>query len=141
MRVIRGNPHSALRIAWPTVPEMEESERLLRKHPLGGLLPGVFAMMDGARFPCADYLDTDTQNAFYEGYVSSVEVTGILVFTFDGVLVHAGLNYAGSWHDSRVTNHSGFFSSCLTDANTHIGKAVLCDSAFAGTRARPAGRS
>lgn len=98
---------------------------------MGDFYPWVFAIMDGARLSCADYEDIDVRNAFYEGYTCLVEVTCVLVFIFDGCLIHAALSFPGSWHGSRMAHESGFVPAGLNDENTLVGRAVLCGSAFA----------
>jgi len=57
--------------------------------------------------PCADYIDTDLQNAFFEGFTQGVEVTNLFVWNFYGELIHAAINYPGSWHDSKLAGASG----------------------------------
>lgn len=54
----------------------------------------------------------------------------MLSFTLDGCLIHAGLNFSGSWHDSRLAYKTGFLLICLNGDNKSIGPAVLCDSVF-----------
>lgn len=118
-------------VAWPTVQEMDQSYNLLKMNRENGkLLPDVFGVMDGGRFPCADYSNKDVQNAYYEGYTGNVEVTNIFVFNFYGEIIHAGVNYPGSWHDSKVVVASGLLLDRLSDEKTPRGKAILGDSAF-----------
>lgn len=118
------------KVKWPSVQEMQESNQLLmdtREH--GHLLRGVFAVVDGGRMPCADYTDPNIQNAYYEGYTCCVEITNLFVYNFKGEIIHAGLNYPGSWHDSILAFRSG-----LVNPKLHIwtpcGFAILADSAF-----------
>ena len=64
---------------------MEASSRLLQENRENGrLLNGVFVVMDGGWMPCADYVDVDTQNAYYEGYTGNVEVTNLFVWNLYG---------------------------------------------------------
>lgn len=131
LRVLRDKTVPEFRVAWPTVAEMDASYKLLRcNRPNGCLLPDVFGVVDGGRMLCADYSDADLQNAYYEGYTGNVEVTNIFVFNFFGEIIHAGINYPGSWHDSKVVLASGLLLDSLSDAKTPRGRAILGDSAF-----------
>lgn len=42
---------------------------------------------------CADYTDVDTQNKYYEGCTTSVEITNLLVYKLE--LINAGINFTG----------------------------------------------
>lgn len=119
------------RITWPTVEEMKESTQLLQENrEFGHLLKGVFAVVDGGRMPCADYNDPDLQNAYYEGYTCSVEVTNLFVFNFMGELIHAAINYPASWHDDKLAYASGVLYPKLEDEMTPPGFSIFGDSAF-----------
>lgn len=136
MRIVKNKRHDALSIKWPSHTEMKESSELLKLNRENGqYLNNVFGVVDGGRMPCADYTDVDMQNAYYEGYTTNVEVTNLLVYNFKGELIHAALNFPGSWHDSRVANMSGFIYPLLyEDDITPPGMAILCDSAFLSGR-------
>lgn len=91
----------------------------------------MLEVLDGGRFPCSDYINCDIQNSYYEGYTTSVEVTNLFVYNFKGDLIHAALNFPGSWHDSRVAHFSGLiYPKLYDDELTPKGMAVLCDSSF-----------
>lgn len=70
------------------------------------------------------------QNAYYEGYACSVEVTNLFVFTFKGELIHDPVYYPGSLHDNKLTYLSVFIYPKLWDDMTSPGYAILGDSAF-----------
>lgn len=140
LRMIIQKAHPDMRLEWPTEIEMKASAALLKNRPNGHLLPNVFAVMDGGRLLCADYINTDIQNAYYEGYTGNVEVTNLLVYSFDGCLIHAALNFPGSWHDSRLANQSGLMNDLLSDEKTPVGMAILCDSAFMAATAKTGGK-
>lgn len=126
--------HPDLRIEWPSESEMKESAELLSKNRRNGsLLQKIFGVLDGGRLPCADYTDSDVQNAFYEGYTTSVEVTNLFAFNFKGELIHAAVNFPGSYHDSRLANNSGLINPLLQE-KTPRGYAILCDSAFTASK-------
>jgi len=118
-------------IRWPTVEEMRASAALLqRNRELGRLLKGVFSITDGARMPCAIHGDPFLENAYFEGYTQLHEATNVFVWNFFGEVIHAGINFPGSWHDSKVAAHSGLYHPKLDDAMTPPGFAILADSAF-----------
>lgn len=119
------------RVAWPSVQEMNESANLLRNNRKNGkVLKNVFGVIDGGRMLCADYEHPDLQNAYYEGYTGNVEVTCMFVFNFFGEIIHAGVNYPGSWHDKKVVIASDMLLDRLSDAKTPVGYVILGDSAF-----------
>jgi len=118
-------------VRWPTVAKMRSSAALLEQNrPLGGILKGIFAITDGARMPCAVQNDTDLQNAYWEGFTQGHEATNVYVWNFFGEIIHAAINFPGSWHDSKVSSASGFYFPKLHDDMTPPGFAVLADSAF-----------
>lgn len=130
-QLCRRNVVPEMKVTWPTRLEMVRSSELLSCHRgYNDVLKGVFAIMDGGRLPCADYCDPDTQNAYYEGYTTNIEVTNLLVFDFFGQIIHAGVNFPGSWHDARVAIQSGLYYPKLSNEFTPNGFAILCDSAF-----------
>ena len=67
------------------------------------------------------------------------EVANLFVRDFKGDCIHAGLNYPGSWHDSRLAASSGLYSPMLTDY-TQAGFAILSDSDFPRTAAELEGK-
>lgn len=77
-----------------------------------------------------DYDDRDLQNAYYEEYIFSVEVTNLFVYNFRGELMHAEINYPGSWHDKKLAYASAVLFLNLGDDMTPHGYAILGDSAF-----------
>lgn len=130
-RTLKRRDQRAFRVEWPDHNEMQESAQLLQDNrPNGALLRGVFGVIDGGRFPCADYVDNDVQNAFYEGYTCTVNVTNLLVYNFKGEIIHAAVNYPGTCHDSKLASLSGLVYPRLDDVMTPPGFALLGDSAF-----------
>ena len=131
LRVVNKRKHRDFEIRWPTVDEMKLSAELLWKsRPQWHLLRGVFGVVDGGRMPCAHYVDPELQNAFFEGFTQNEEVTNLLVFNFFGELIHAAVNFPGSWHDNRLASASGLYWPMLFDEMTPPGYAILGDSAF-----------
>lgn len=109
----------------------DSSKRLKENRPNGQVLSYIFGVFEGVRPLCADYTDSDIRNINYEVYTTSVEVTSLLAFNFRGELIHAALNYLGSWHDAKVSHSSGLiYPSFHDDQITPLGYAILCDSAL-----------
>lgn len=119
---------------------MEESSNLLQKNrKYGPLLRGFFGLTDGWRMRCIKYTYKVLQNAYWEGYTQSDEITNLFVWDFKGQLIHAGINFPGSWHDSRVAVASGLYYPRLS-FQTPTGFALLADSAFPRANAVVEGR-
>ena len=107
-KVIEGNECKYFAVKWPDEDQMRHSASILeqnRNHD--GLLNGVFAVMDGGRMLCSRNGDPNIQNAYWEGFSQSREVTNLFVWDFKGELIFAAVNYPGSWLDSRVAAASG----------------------------------
>ena len=131
LHVVKRKSRKEFEIRWPTVEEMKASSALLERNRVyRPFLKGVFAVTDGGRMPCADYTDTNLQNAYFEGYTQNVEVTNLFVWNFFGEIVHAAVNYPGSWHDTKLAGVSGLYDPKLSDEITPPGFAILGDSAF-----------
>ena len=116
------------------------ADSLLMSRSDGYLLEGVFAICDRGRFPCADFTDLELQNAYLEGYTQKVEVTNLFVWNFYGEIIHAAMNFPGSWHDSRLAYISGLIHDKLSDKMMPPGFAILCDSAFVKDTKRTNGK-
>ncbi|DAZ96556.1 TPA: hypothetical protein N0F65_011233 [Lagenidium giganteum] len=72
---------------------------------------------------------SDLQNAYYNGWLHSVLVTGTLCFDADGTIVWAKHNCPGSWNDGDISLE---FCHCLLDVTKcpNQGLGVVSDSAF-----------
>lgn len=46
--------------------------------------------------PCAEYSDSNIQNAYFEGFTQGTEETNLLVRNFASEIIHAGIKYPGS---------------------------------------------
>lgn len=83
---------------------------------------------------CADFQNLDLHNAYFEGYKKQVEVTNLFLWNFKGELIHAAMNFSGSWHDSILATVSGLYHGpyhyCLSDESTPAQMAFLAHSAF-----------
>lgn len=79
-RVVRKPANLEFAVTWPTESEMLSSAGLLETNrPLGPVLRGIFAVMDGGRMPCVSYTDPDLQNACWESFTQAEEVTKLFV--------------------------------------------------------------
>jgi len=131
LQVVTDRSNVDFTIRWPTELEMKASSDLLvHNQDLGGLLSGCFGILDGGRMPCATSGDTDVQNAYWEGFTQAHEVTNLFVFNFFGEIIHAGINFPGSWHDSKVAATSGLYFPKLGDGMPPKGYCLLGNSAF-----------
>jgi len=130
-RVVKKKDRHEFAIRWPTPTEMQSSASILeKKRKFGPLLKSVFAVTDGGRMACADYTDPDLQNAYFEGFTQNVEVTNLFVWDFRGEIIHAALNFPGSWHDTKLAGVSGLYYPKLSDELTPPGFAIHGDSAL-----------
>lgn len=103
LNVLRDKSVPELGVKWPKLEEMEDLHRPSKFNRLNGpLLPNVSALIDGARMTCADYKNSNLQNAFYEGYAGNTEIKKIFVFKSQGTLIHAAVNVPTFWHESKV---------------------------------------
>lgn len=66
-------------------------------------------------------------------------VTNILEYNFKGEIIHGGINYLGSYHESKLASCSGLSMPRLSD-ETPEGMTVLRDSAFAVQSKATAGK-
>lgn len=58
-----------------------------------------------------------------------MEVTNLFVHKFRGELIHAAINYSGSWHDKKLGYVSGLLYPNLNDEVTPRGYEILGYSA------------
>lgn len=89
---------------WPIPEEMRESYTLQTNREEGYLSREVFAVVDGERLPCEAHKDPDLQNAYYEGYTSTVEITNLLVYNFkkSTFMLRSTIPVAGMIADYRL---------------------------------------
>ena len=88
--------------------------------------------MDFGLILCPSYVQPDLQNVYWEGFTQAYEVSKLSVWSFSSELIHAGINFPESWHDSRIASASGLYYPRLI-AQTQPGFAILADSAFPRT--------
>lgn len=52
------------------------------------------------------------------------------MYSLDGFIIHAVLNYPGSWNDRRVTNDCRLIKDHIMEKNATKGMDIICDSSF-----------
>lgn len=91
------------RIQYPNAEEMLQfSRQIKQRHP--ELPCDIFGFMDGVFFPMFNHENPQMQNRYYNGWKGVASATNILVFTPDGCICFAVLNYPGSAHDVKVAD-------------------------------------
>jgi hypothetical protein len=118
------------RIAWPNAEEMRAYSDIIKAHEPG--ISNVFGFVDGVYFRCDDPADSDTQNAYYNGWKSCCSITNVLVFAPDGTIIWACYNMPGSWHDAVLARH--LFNKLLNPMETPSPYCLIADSAFPSTK-------
>ena len=78
--------------------------------------------------PCTRIRHINVQNAYEEGHTHAQEITNLFVWNFKGELIHAAVNYPGSWHNSRLAASSELYTPLLGHHTPH-GYTVLAGSA------------
>lgn len=84
-------------------------------------MKGIFAVTDRGRMPCADYMDTNRQNAYFNGFRQRVEVTNLFVFILFGELSHAAVHYHAFSHDTKLETVPELYFPKLSDELTTPG--------------------
>lgn len=109
--------------AWPSDAEkVEFAAKIAAREPL---ITNAIGFVDGLalRISCSD--DIDEQNAYYNGWHGDTYVNNILVFSPNGKVIFAVLNYFGSWHHAKVAET---LYNSIIDYETKY--AIIADSAF-----------
>lgn len=132
LSIVKQKRNDQINVNWTNEAEMKASNNnFVQKIPNGNLMKSSFAVADGRRLPLPDYTDAYMQNAFHEGYTGNVEVPNLLVFNFFGDVIHAVLNFPGSWYgyENKLASMSGLLFPKLDDSMTPPGYAILRYSA------------
>ena len=113
------------RIEWSDEKSMTEfATQIKERHPY--LPDRVFGFMDGVYFPCENNPDPQVQNRYYNGWKGGPTVTNILVFTPDGCISYAVLNFPGSINDNKLARRVYE----MLEYHTTSDFKILADSAF-----------
>ena len=101
--VVKRKTRSEFEVRWRTVAEMNSYTNLLTSNrKFGKYLHGLLAVTDVERMLCADFIDPELQNAYFEGFTQNIEVTNLFAWNVHGELIHAAINFPGTWHDSKL---------------------------------------
>jgi hypothetical protein len=114
------------RVRWPTFAQQALwAEKVQAKEPM---VRGRWGFIDGKNYHVQEPSATDLQNAFYNGWLHTVFVTGTVAFGVDGCIVWMKHNIVGSWNDG---DNSREFQEKIMDPTKNLpGHGVLSDSAF-----------
>ncbi|OWY94906.1 LOW QUALITY PROTEIN: hypothetical protein PHMEG_00035234 [Phytophthora megakarya] len=67
------------------------------------LLKGCFCVADGKNYPVQAPTHSNLQSAYYNGWLHSVKVTGVLCYGFVGTSICGKHNFPGSWNDGEMS--------------------------------------
>lgn len=110
---------------------MDAPSKLLAENGLNGRrLKGIFGVVDGGRMLCADFIDSNIQNAYYTGYTCEVELTNLFVFKVHVKVIHKAINNPGSSYDSKISHLSNLMTKKFIDAMTPPWYAIIGGSEF-----------
>ncbi|OWZ01523.1 hypothetical protein PHMEG_00027068 [Phytophthora megakarya] len=113
-------------VEWPSKEmQAEWADQVTQKE---NLLKGCFCVADGKNYPVQAPTHSDLQNAYYNGWLHSVKVTGVLCYGFDGTLIWGKHNFPGSWNDGEMSRQ---LQRVLADPVKTMDKGCCAtDSAF-----------
>lgn len=130
-RICLANIFLALWVFWLPMDKTKESAALLENNcPTGSKLCTISALVDGTCLRCANYINSDIQSEYWEGYKRSVKVTNKLVYNFKEEIIHDVMNYSGCLHDSKLTHLTGLILPKLSEVMKQPGMNILGDSTF-----------
>ncbi|KAG9408330.1 hypothetical protein AC1031_021571 [Aphanomyces cochlioides] len=90
--------------------------------------PKIAFFLDGKNYDVQEPTSSDIQNAYYNGWLHSTYVTGVLLYGVDGTLVWGHHNFPGSWNDGEMSKP---LQEMLQQPGVLApGVAVAADSAF-----------
>ncbi|OWZ14742.1 hypothetical protein PHMEG_00011723 [Phytophthora megakarya] len=116
----------AARICWPSFSDQEQwASSVQMKEPL---IRGCFCVADGKNYAVHAPTASDLQNAYFNGWLHAVKVTGVLCYGFDGTLIWGRHNFPGSWNDGEMSRR---LQARLADSSKTLeGFCCATDSAF-----------
>ncbi|KAF4135119.1 DDE superfamily endonuclease, partial [Phytophthora infestans] len=92
------------------------------------LVRGCFCVADGKNYAVQEPSASDLQNAYFNGWLHSVKVTGVLCYGFDGTLIWGRHNHPGSWNDGEMSRNLQY--RLADTSKTMDGGCCATDSAF-----------
>lgn len=117
--IVKGlRTEAAAAIRFPDQPTMVRLAAMVQvREPL---VDNVIGFADGFSIAIQCSRETFDQNAFYDGYLHDTMVNNVLIFSPEGKVISAAINYPGSWHDSTVAN--GIMDTC----ESRLGNFAIC---------------
>ena len=114
------------RVVWPSLIQQRKwGDKVENKN---SLVKGRWGFVDGKNYRVQSPTDEEKQNAYYNGWLHCVFVTGVLCFGVDGCIVWFRHNCPGSWNDGETSRH--FQEKLCNDDINLADHGVLSDSAF-----------
>lgn len=108
---------------FPSEEEMVDYAELVRaREPL---VNNVIGFVGGVSIPVQCGENADEQNAYYSGYYHDTMINNVFAFSPTGKILHACVNFPGSWHDSSVC-----WSLCEVVVDRANGHAFCVDKGF-----------
>ncbi|ETP23156.1 hypothetical protein F441_03681 [Phytophthora nicotianae CJ01A1] len=89
------------RISWPSLGHQRRMAAWV--HAREPLLDNIFGFVDGKNYRVMQPSRADIQNAYYNGWLHAVFVTGTICFGADGCILWAKHNCPGSWNDADTS--------------------------------------
>ncbi|KAG9398808.1 hypothetical protein AC1031_014125 [Aphanomyces cochlioides] len=113
-------------ISWPSIET--QAQWALATQAREPLVTGVFGFVDGKNLRVQEPSNADLQNAYYNGWLHCVFVTGVLCYGIDGTMIWGRHNCPGSWNDGEI---SRALQDKLNDTQQcGAGMKLASDSAF-----------
>jgi hypothetical protein len=124
-RALQDLPDAQVR--WPSLALQKRwSGFITEKEPL---VKHKFGFIDGKNYRVQRPGKDDLQNAYYNGWLHCVLVTGTLCFGVDGTIIWGNINNPGSWNDAETSRE--FVEKLLsTEFCPDQTMGVVSDSAF-----------
>ena len=97
--ILRKHPDAVVK--FPDVPEMARLANLVAlREPR---VRNVVGFVDGCSIKIECTSEPNIQNAYYDGFTCDTCVNNVLLFSPEGKILFAAINFPGSWHDSAVS--------------------------------------
>ena len=114
------------RIVWPSLEE--QRQWALKVEQKNNIVKGRWGFIDGKNLRIESPTNEELQNAYYNGWLHSVFVTGSICFGVDGTITWYRHNCPGSWNDGETSRK--FQIKLARDDINLPNHGVLSDSAF-----------
>lgn len=108
----------AAKISFPDEPTMARFAALVQNRE--PLVNNVIGFCDDVSVAIQCSSQSEDQNAFYDGYLHDTTINNVLVFSPEGKIFCAAINFPGSWHDSLVANR------IINTSEAKLGHYAIC---------------